>query len=171
MPFLFVRRYSQLSDGQKYRYRLAKLIESGAQWWVMDEFCATLDRETARIVAYNVQKLARKLGKAVVAATTHVDLLEDLAPSVHIHKRFGREVTVEYFPNEPRQSCSLLDEMTVEEGSYQDWKEIAGFHYRSHRIAFLLKVFVLKRKDRVCGAVVYTYPMSAAPAKIHSFED
>ncbi len=100
--FLFVRRYSQLSDGQKYRYRLAKLIESGAQWWIMDEFCATLDRETARIVAYNVQKLARKLGKAVVAATTHVDLLEDLAPSVHIHKRFGREVTVDYFPNEPR---------------------------------------------------------------------
>ena len=28
----------------------------------MDEFCATLDRETARIVAYNVQKLAHKLG-------------------------------------------------------------------------------------------------------------
>ena len=26
--FLFVRRYSQLSDGQKYRYRLAKMIES-----------------------------------------------------------------------------------------------------------------------------------------------
>ncbi len=161
--FLFVRRYSQLSDGRKYRYRLAKLIESGAQWWVMDEFCATLDRETARIVAYNVQKLARKLGRAVIAATTHVDLLEDLAPSVHIHKRFGREVTVEYQPNVPRASCSLLDEMTVEEGTYSDWKEIAGFHYRSHRIAFLLKVFVLKRKDRVCGAVVYTSPMSAAP--------
>jgi ABC-type ATPase with predicted acetyltransferase domain len=58
--FLFVRRYSQLSDGQKYRYRLAKLIESGAQWWIMDEFCATLDRETAKIVAFNVQKLARR---------------------------------------------------------------------------------------------------------------
>ncbi|NIS80998.1 MAG: ATP-binding cassette domain-containing protein, partial [Anaerolineales bacterium] len=44
--FLFVRRYSQLSDGQKYRYRVAKLIESGAQWWIMDEFCSTLDRDT-----------------------------------------------------------------------------------------------------------------------------
>jgi ABC-type dipeptide/oligopeptide/nickel transport system ATPase component len=105
--FLFVRSYSQLSDGQKYRYRLAKLIESGAQWWVMDEFCATLDRETAKIVAYNVQKLARKLGRAVIAATTHVDLLEDLAPSVHIHKRFGREVTVDYFPNEPRERAAV----------------------------------------------------------------
>ena len=52
--FLFVRRYSQLSDGQKYRYRLAKLIESGAQWWVMDEFCSTLDRDTAKIVAFKV---------------------------------------------------------------------------------------------------------------------
>jgi len=161
--FLFVRRYSQLSDGQKYRYRLAKLIESGAQWWIMDEFCATLDRETAKIVAYNVQKLARKLGKAVVAATTHTDLFDDLGPSVHVHKRFGKEISVQYFQNQPKKECSLLEEMTVEEGTYKDWKEVSGFHYRSHRVAFLQKIFVLKRKDRVCGAVVYTYPMSAAP--------
>lgn len=163
--FLFVRRYSQLSDGQRYRYRLAKLIESGAQWWIMDEFCATLDRETAKIVAYNVQKLARKLGKAVVAATTHTDLFEDLAPSVHIHKRFGREVMVKYYPSKPRSQCSLLEEMTVEEGSYEDWKRVSGFHYRSHRVAFMQKIFVLKREDRVCGAIVYVCPMSAAPCR------
>ena len=163
--FLFVRRYSQLSDGQKYRYRLAKLIESGAQWWIMDEFCATLDRETAKIVAFNVQKLARKLGRAVVAATTHTDLFEDLAPSVHIHKRFGKEIDVKYCPNKIKEQCSLLEEMKVEEGSYDDWKEIAPFHYRSHRVAFLQNIFVLKRGDRVCGAVVYVCPMSAAPCR------
>ena len=163
--FLFVRRYSQLSDGQKYRYRLAKLIESGAQWWIMDEFCATLDRETAKIVAYNVQKLARKLGKAVVAATTHIDLFEDLAPSVHIHKRFGREVTVHYYANKPRLQCSLLEEMIVEEGTSEDWKQVSGFHYRSHRVAFMQKIFVLKRKNQTCGAVVYVCPMSAAPCR------
>jgi len=131
----------------------------------MDEFCATLDRETAKIVAYNVQKLARKLGKAVITATTHTDLFEDLAPSVHIHKRFGREVTVQYYPNKPRAQCSLLEEMTVEEGTYEDWKQVAGFHYRSHRVAFLQNIFVLKRGDRVCGAVVYVCPMSAAPCR------
>ena len=135
------------------------------QWWIMDEFCATLDRETAKIVAYNVQKLARKLGKAVIAATTHTDLLEDLAPSVHIHKRFGKEVKVSYKSNDTKSECSLLDEMTVEEGSYTDWKEIAPFHYRSHRVAFLQKIFVLKRGDRVCGAVVYVCPMIAAPCR------
>jgi len=163
--FLFVRRYSQFSDGQKYRYRLAKLIESGAQWWIMDEFCSTLDRETAKIVAFNVQKLARKLGKAVVAATTHTDLFEDLAPSVHVHKRFGKEISVKYYPNQMREQCSLLKEMEVQEGCYEEWKKVAGFHYRSHRVAFMQKIFVLKRKDRVCGAIVYVHPMSAAPCR------
>ena len=52
--FLFARRYSQLSDSQKYRYRITKMIESGKQYWVMDEFCSTLDRDTAKIVAFNV---------------------------------------------------------------------------------------------------------------------
>ena len=163
--FLFVRRYSQLSDGQKYRYRLAKLIESGAQWWIMDEFCATLDRETAKIVAYNVQKLARNLGKAVIVATTHTDLFDDLAPSVHIHKRFGKEITIKYYSNLIREHCTLLNEMTVEEGTYQEWKTVACFHYRSHRVAFMQKIFVLKRENHVCGAIVYVSPMSIAPGR------
>jgi ABC-type ATPase with predicted acetyltransferase domain len=167
--FLFVRRYNQLSEGQKYRYRLVKLIESGAQWWIMDEFCSTLDRDTAKIVAFNVQKLARKLGKAVVAATTHTDLFQDLKPSVHIHKRFGREIRVKYYPNELNEECSLLREMRVEEGSYEDWKKVAGFHYRSHHVGFLQKVFVLKRNDEVCGAIVYVSPMSTAPCRTKVF--
>jgi ABC-type ATPase with predicted acetyltransferase domain len=62
--FLFLRSYSQLSDGQKYRYRIAKLIESGKGWWLMDEFAATLDRDTAKIVAFNLQKFARQTGKS-----------------------------------------------------------------------------------------------------------
>jgi len=168
--FLFVRRYNQLSDGQKYRYRLAKLIESGAQWWIMDEFCSTLDRDTAKIVAFNVQKLARKLGKAVIAATTHTDLFQDFKPSVHIHKRFGKEINVEYFGNKINDMCSLLEEMRAEEGSYEDWKKVAGFHYRSHQVAFLQKIFVLKRNERVCGAIVYVYPMSTAPCRNRVFK-
>ncbi|MDH5483396.1 MAG: hypothetical protein OEY22_11070 [Candidatus Bathyarchaeota archaeon] len=56
--FLFLRTYDQLSDGQKYHYRIAKLVEGDKQWWLMDEFAATLDRDTAKIVAYNLQKLA-----------------------------------------------------------------------------------------------------------------
>jgi ABC-type ATPase with predicted acetyltransferase domain len=61
--FLFLRSYSELSDGQKYRYKIAKLIETRKQYWIMDEFGSTLDRDTAKIVAFNVQKLARQTGQ------------------------------------------------------------------------------------------------------------
>jgi ABC-type lipoprotein export system ATPase subunit/GNAT superfamily N-acetyltransferase len=160
--FLFLRSYSQLSDGQKYRYRIAKMVESGKQWWVADEFCATLDRDTAKIVAFNVQKLARTLGKAVVVATTHTDLFEDLKPSVHIHKRFGKEISIVYYTSEPARECSLMSEMRVIEGTTKDWKELAGFHYRSHRICAPRKIFCLKRGEELCGVIVYCYPPPSA---------
>ena len=158
--FLFLRTYEQLSDGQKYRYKIAKMVESKAeaQFWIADEFAATLDRDTAKIVAYNLQKLARQNGKAVLAATTHTDLFEDLRPSVHIHKRFGKEICVAYYTNEPAKECSLVKEMCVEEGTFKDWRQLAGFHYRSHKIAGPRKIFCLKRGDELCGVIVYCHP-------------
>jgi ABC-type ATPase with predicted acetyltransferase domain len=156
--FLFLRTYEQLSDGQKYRYKIAKMIESNAQFWIMDEFAATLDRDTAKIVAYNLQKLARQQGKAVLAATTHTDLFEDLNPSVHVHKRFGKEITVNYYPNVPAKECSLIREMHIEEGTTEDWRKLASFHYRSHKIAGPRKIFCLKRGEELCGVIVYAHP-------------
>jgi ABC-type lipoprotein export system ATPase subunit/GNAT superfamily N-acetyltransferase len=155
--FLFVRRYKELSDGQKYRYRIAKMIESKAQWWIFDEFCSVLDRDTAKIVAFNVQKLARKLGKAVLAATTHTDLSEDLKPSVHIHKRYGEELEVNYYPNKLNRECSLVKEMRIEESSVADYRKLSVFHYRTSHCPAPRKIFVLKRHDELCGVIVYSW--------------
>jgi ABC-type ATPase with predicted acetyltransferase domain len=156
--FLFLRSYDQLSDGQRYRYRIAKLMESKARFWVMDEFAATLDRDTAKIVAYNVQKFARASGKAVIVATTHQDLFEDLKPSVHIHKRFGKEITVNYYGNEPTRECSLMKEMEIEPGILDDWRKLSGFHYRSHRCSPTRQIFCIRRRGELCGVIVYAYP-------------
>ncbi len=156
--FLFLRTYSQLSDGQKYRYRIAKLIESGKQWWLMDEFAACLDRDTAKIIAFNLQKIARQQGKAVIAATTHGDLFEDLNPSVLVHKRFGEEIQINYYPNRPASECSLIREMKVEEGNKEDWHRLSRFHYRGHNVAVPRKIFRLLRNKESCGVIVYSYP-------------
>ena len=111
--FLFLRTYTQLSDGQKHRYQIARLAETPAQWWIIDEFTSTLDRDTAKIIAYNLQKLARAHGKAVIAATTHADIKTDLAPNVHIHKRYGKEIRISYNPNAKAQSCSLTRQTRI----------------------------------------------------------
>ena len=158
--YLFLRTYRQLSEGQKYRFRLAKLMESNAQFWVMDEFCSTLDRETAKIVAFNVQKQARRLGKAVLAATTHTDLFEDLAPSIHIHKGWGERVSIKYYPNRLNKVCSVTRNLRIEEGTIEDYRRLSEFHYRNpetHPIP--IKIFTLKSEDGECvGVILYSYP-------------
>ncbi|MCK4481613.1 GNAT family N-acetyltransferase [Candidatus Bathyarchaeota archaeon] len=166
--FLFVRRYCELSDGQKYRFKIAKMMESEKQFWVMDEFCSTLDRDTAKVVAFNVQKLARKNGRGVFAATCHTDLQEDLKPSVYVYKRYGKEASAKYFPNRINRECSLSRSMRVVKGSYQDWKKLAHFHYRSHRVAAPRNIFCLVRGDsELCGVIVYCYSPVACFGRKH----
>lgn len=93
--YLFIRTPSELSDGQMYRFRVAKLIESGADVWVADEFGAVLDRTTAKVVAFSVQKMARAVGSTLMVATTHKDLKEELGPTLYIDKRFQERMNIE----------------------------------------------------------------------------
>lgn len=92
---LFLRKPAELSDGQRYRFMLAKLIESNADVWMADEFLALLDRTTAKVIAYNIQKVARKQGVVLIVATTHKDMVDDLNPSLYIEKRYQDKIKVE----------------------------------------------------------------------------
>lgn len=95
--YLWVRKPSELSDGQRYRFRLAKAMEAGAQVWVADEFLAVLDRTAAKVIAFSIQKAARRAGATVIVATTHTDMVSDLYPDLVIEKRFREKVRVEVF--------------------------------------------------------------------------
>jgi ABC-type ATPase with predicted acetyltransferase domain len=92
--YLFIRKPKELSDGQRYRFKLAKIIESGAQVWVADEFLAVLDRTTAKVIAFNLQKVARKVGATLMVATTHTDMVDDLAPNLYIEKRYREKIEI-----------------------------------------------------------------------------
>ncbi len=90
--YLAVRRPSELSDGQRYRLRLAKLMAQEADVWAADEFGAILDRVTAKAVAFNAQKLARSRRTTLLVATTHTDLEAELGPDLTVTKRFQNRV-------------------------------------------------------------------------------
>lgn len=101
--YLFIRKPSELSDGQRYRFRLAKIIESGANVWVADEFLAVLDRTTAKVIAFNLQKVARKMGATLIVATTHTDMVDDLAPNLYIDKRYREKIEIVRSPEGYKQ--------------------------------------------------------------------
>jgi len=137
---VMLRRPDELSDGQRYRWRLARSIHAARQinppplrerlgegeslniqaagstqvalddktltpalslqgrggltLVLTDEFGATLDRLTARIIARNVRKWTRRSGVCFLAATTHDDLLEPLEPDVLVVQHPGRGMEV-----------------------------------------------------------------------------
>lgn len=92
--WIYIRKPSELSDGQRYRLKLALVMESDADVWVADEFGAVLDRTTARVVAFNMQKVARRTGKTLIVATTHTDMIEELAPDLMVTKRFKEKIEI-----------------------------------------------------------------------------
>ena len=105
---LLLRTPFELSEGQRYRFRLAlglaqlgaRNSERGAEnqevssvpssafhvprFLVADEFTATLDRALAKVIAFNVRKLVSRTGVGVLAATTHEDIVEDLQPDLWV---------------------------------------------------------------------------------------
>ena len=79
---LMLRTPAELSDGQRYRFRVAFAVARGAKFVLLDEFAAVLDRTLAKVLAFNVRKLADRAGVGVLCATTHDDLTADLNPDV-----------------------------------------------------------------------------------------
>jgi len=119
--FCVLNRPGRLSDGQKYRFRLAKALQSagggpraghidsiacacattgagnGAGKIVFaDEFCSALDRITAAVVAYNVRRFATRHKVMFILASSHDDILTDLAPEVLVVKNLTGKTEVIY---------------------------------------------------------------------------
>jgi len=94
--FCVLNQPANLSDGQKYRFRLAMALAAGKKFVFSDEFCCELDRITAAVVAYNIHKFARKAGVTFILAGSHEDILLDLAPDVLVIKELSGPTQVIY---------------------------------------------------------------------------
>ena len=110
---LFLRTPAELSEGQRYRFRLAYALSeaqrladqdraAGAamepgqgRWIVCDEFAALLDRPLAKVLAYNLRKLVDRCRVGVLLATTHDDFLDDLNPELRIRCLGDGQIQVE----------------------------------------------------------------------------
>jgi uncharacterized protein len=84
---ILLRTPAELSEGQRYRFRLALAftMTPSATPLLADEFAALLDRPLAKVVAFNLRKMVSRLEVGMMCATTHEDLLNDLQPDVWVH--------------------------------------------------------------------------------------
>jgi ABC-type ATPase with predicted acetyltransferase domain len=94
--FCVLNQPANLSEGQKYRFRLAMALAAEKKFIFADEFCSGLDRITAAVISYNIQKFAKRSGTTFVLASGHDDILLDLSPDVLVVKQLSGKTQVIY---------------------------------------------------------------------------
>lgn len=81
---LFCLRYECLSDSQQARARIYAALAAGIKTLIVDEFLATLDRATAKALAFSFQRIVRREKLQLIAATAQNDLIDFLRPDLLI---------------------------------------------------------------------------------------
>ncbi len=94
--FCILNQPRNLSEGQKYRFRLAMALAAKKKFIFADEFCSELDRITAAVISYNVHKFAKRTGTIFILASSHDDILLDLSPDVLVVKELSGPTQVIY---------------------------------------------------------------------------
>ena len=164
-PRLWVRRFEELSDGEKFRARLARAVAlhhggGGTVPLLCDEFCSTLHRRAAKAISHNLRKIVARRNLLTVVACCQDDVIPDLQPQTIVHLRGGGRFTIERREVDTRRPVSLRRRLTIERGGKRDYAAFAAMHYRpTDELGFVDKVFVLRERagGEAVGIVVYAH--------------
>jgi GNAT superfamily N-acetyltransferase len=86
----WLRPYPILSNGERFRADLARIICEAPSQVVIDEFTSVVDRQIARIGALAFQKAWRRTGGQAVLLSCHYDIIEWLEPDWVFDTATGR---------------------------------------------------------------------------------
>jgi ABC-type polar amino acid transport system ATPase subunit/GNAT superfamily N-acetyltransferase len=120
----WLKPFAVLSNGQKMRAELARLILDCDKPFIYDEFTSVVDRQVACVGSAAIQKFVRKQNKQFVAVSCHYDIEEWLEPDwvYDCNKmEFSRRLL-----RRPKIECS------IRKATQQEWREFMDFHYLSH---------------------------------------
>lgn len=191
--FVMLRRTRELSDGQRVRFHIARMMAAAriadtgdsaatATLIAIDEFAATLDRITARNLARNLRRWSDRSGVAIVLATTHEDLADALAPDVLIRKALDGSVSISRSTPTGTAAVAMSttcdhdgDEFRIETGTLDDYRALAAFHYRSHHPGAATSVLRLmmhgQAEPLLAGVLVRSLPHLNCAAREFALRD
>lgn len=120
----WLKPFSVLSNGQKMRAELARVILEENQPIIYDEFTSVVDRQVAQIGSAAIQKFIRKMNKKFVAVSCHYDIEEWMEP----------DWIYDVNKHEFRWGCLRRPEIEVDirKAQSNEWKQFMEFHYLSH---------------------------------------
>ena len=100
---LMLRTPGELSEGQRFRFRLAYALKQ-SDTIAVDEFAALLDRPLAKVLAFNLRKQTTRMRSRLLVATTHDDVVGDLNPDIRVECRGDGDIRIHPSPI-PADAC------------------------------------------------------------------
>lgn len=158
----WLKPFAVLSNGQKMRAELARLILDCDKLFIYDEFTSVVDRQVACVGSAAIQKFIRKQDKQFIAVSCHYDIEEWLEPDwvFDCNKmEFSRRSL-----RRPKIECN------IRKASQSEWKQFVEFHYLSHDHNVSAHKYICEIKGQAiawCSVLHFPHPVVKNMKRIH----
>lgn len=119
----WLKPFNVLSNGQKMRAELSRLILESKEPVIYDEFTSVVDRQVAKIGSFAIQKYIRKENKQFIAVTCHHDVEDWLEPDW----TYNVDTHEFYWGSLRRPEITV----NIRKAESKEWHLFKEFHYLS----------------------------------------
>lgn len=153
-PPAWLQPFNTLSNGQKFRVEMARVLYDERDVVVVDEFTSVVDRNAAQIGSFAIQKFIRKnkSKKKLVLLSCHYDILDWLQPDWVYDVTTGKTV---------RGSVWQRPAINVEiyKCNKSEWSRFSKHHYLDASIPPAAQCFAAIVNGELAGFISYMHSM------------
>ena len=151
-PPSWLKPYRVLSNGEKFRVFMARVLAERRGLAVVDEFTSVVDRTVAQVGSTAIAKTIRKRGQKFIAATCHYDILDWLQPD-WVYSPVDNSFEWRFLQQRPEIKLDIL------RVHYSAWDYFKEHHYLTRDIHKAARCFMALWDNRpVAFAGIMAFP-------------
>lgn len=149
-PTEWLKPFNVLSNGQKMRVELARLILENNEPVIYDEFTSVIDRQVAQIGSYAIQKYIKKENKKFIAVSCHYDIVEWLEPD-WVYDVNKNEFSKDLLLQRPKI------EINIRRAEQSEWKIFKEYHYLSSAHNNAAHKYIAEINNKIIGWISFLH--------------
>lgn len=159
----WLKPFSVLSNGQKMRAEIARLVLESSKPVIYDEFTSVVDRQVAKVSSFAIAKYIRKTDKQFIAVSCHRDIIEWLTP----------DWIFDTDKNEFSWGCLRCRpkiEVDIRKANRTEWQLFKSYHYLSHDLNPSAQNYIAEINDvpvAWCSVLHFPHPHVKNMKTIH----
>ena len=163
-PPHWLKPFTHLSNGQKFRVELARCLLENKQGVIFDEFTSVVDRDVAKIGSAAISKaLRRKESPPFIAVSCHYDVIDWLDPD------WVYDVGAQRFEWRSRRRFPQIS-LSIHKTSTSSWSIFREHHYLNKEIHQAAQCFVATWDGKpvaFCSVLHFPHPKCTIMKREH----